>query len=197
MRPHFFVTYTIEMSGISTFDGANAVNAISTFDQLDSAGKQELTNASAEATYNAGLEMAHHFVKKYVDVTQALGYVTELYRVNNYNSSLYTDQVTRMDDVKRNVKTNTHKTRMRYMLKRADAMYNELVTTIVKMALFLVSFAVLAYITVGSAFPTLAQVAVGACGVALITFTAIKFGSWFDRDRLNPSRIIIRAKKPE
>lgn len=184
---------------MSRLDVPEIVNAISWLDSIMPSGTS-VQNLESNASYNnldRAVYMASKFVEKYMDITQTLGYIGALHKMTAYNNKIYETSVDNLDKVAKDIKTNTQKTRMRYMLKRGSALYNEMVTEVLKMSLFLISFAICAYIFLGAGYQTFALVSVAGCGLALIIFAVVKFSSWYDRDKLNPGRIIIRAAKPE
>ena len=189
------------MPSSSTFDVPEIVNAVSWLDSMmPGVGSIPLSNLENNPAYNdldRAVYMANKFIEKYIDITQTLGYIGALHKMTSYNNTIYQNNVNSLQKVATDIKTNTQKTRIRYMLKRGNALYNEMVTEVLKMSLFLVSFAICAYVFLNEANRTIAIVSVVACGVALIIFAVTKFSSWYDRDKLNPGRIIIRAAKPE
>lgn len=181
-------------------DAPQIIGAISWLDTLTPVGGPPPSNLEQITAYNLldrSAYMAGKFVEKYMDVTQTLVYITELYRVNIQNKNLFSSEIDKMSSTARDIKTNTQKTRMRYMFKRGDALYNQLVTSLIQAGLFLVSAALVVYILFKPISPILGYVTIGVFGAVFIWYLISQLGTWYARDKFNPSRIVIRAAKPK
>ena len=140
--------------------------------------------------------MADQFIEKYMNISQTLSLMGQLHEAYRTNTGAMSAESIRLESEVHKIKTNTQKTRMRYMVKRSEAAYKRMVTSVLKVSLFLVGVAILAYAVLGDGNRAAAVVATAGCGVLLVGYVVYRFVDWYNRDRLDPKRIVIRAKKP-